>query len=107
VRFALDRSAPAAATFTGGMLHKAQLREIIGRRRLERLLAAKWIAPVSVNGRTLFDERSVRQAVRRLEREGYRLSGYGRKSHFAFLDENVPAQPKPDPLADLDLEGLF
>jgi hypothetical protein len=89
------------------MLRKVELRKILGRRRVQRLLDAKWIRPVSANGRILFDERDVRSAVRRLEREGYRLSGYGRKSHFAFLDANVPERAKPDPLADLDLSDVL
>jgi hypothetical protein len=88
------------------MLRKIELRRVLGRRLVERLLRAKWIEPVSANGRIYFAEQDVHLALKRVQREGYLLNGHVRNVSFSARPK-VPKRSLEDTLADIDLPDVL
>jgi hypothetical protein len=88
------------------MLRQVELWRVPGRRLTERLLRAGWIEPIHANGRILYEKRAVHSALKRVQNEGFLLSGRVR-------DVSVSTPPKvrkrslENALDDLELDNLF
>jgi hypothetical protein len=88
------------------MLRKIELQRVLGRRLTERLLRAKWIEPVSANGRIFFAERDIHRTLKRVQREGYLFSGRV-PSVSVSAKPKVPKRSLEDTLATLDLSDVL
>jgi hypothetical protein len=57
------------------MLRQAEIERVCGRRMVQRLRKAGWIAPVRSETRAIYyAERDVHRALKRVQREGYLLN---------------------------------
>ncbi len=87
------------------MLRQAELWRVLGRRLTERLLRAGWIKPIHANGRILYEKRSVHSALKRVQNEGFLLSGYVRNGSLSRRPK-VRKRSLEDTLASLEVDNL-
>jgi hypothetical protein len=88
------------------MLRQAELWRVLGRRLTERLLRAGWIEPIQANGRILYAKRAVHLALKRVQNEGFLLSGRVRSVSVSGKSK-VRKRSLEDALADLDLSDVL
>jgi hypothetical protein len=87
------------------MLRQAELWRVLGRRLTERLLRSGWIEPIHANGRIYYEKRAVHSALKRVQNEGFLLSGRVR-SVSVSASSKVRKRSAEDTLASLEVDNL-
>jgi hypothetical protein len=87
------------------MLRQRLLWRVLGRRLTQRLLRSGWIEPVHANGRIFYEKRVVHSALKRVQNEGFLLSGRVR-SVSVSASSKVGKRSLEETLASLELDNL-
>jgi len=85
------------------MLRQAELWRVLGRRLTER--RSGWIEPIHANGRIYYEKRAVHSALKRVQNEGFLLSGRVR-SVSVSASSKVRKRSAEDTLASLEVDNL-
>jgi hypothetical protein len=88
------------------MLRQIELWRVLGRRLTERLLRSGWIEPIQVNGRIFYEKRTVHLALKRLQNEGFLLSGRVRSESLSAWPK-VRKRSAEQVLENIPVEELF
>ena len=86
------------------LLRRQLVREVIGRKLLDRLIAERWLEPIQKAPREYwFEDRDVRAALRRLAREGERITVRRVRNASATAYARGPKRSIEETLADVEL----
>jgi hypothetical protein len=88
------------------MLRQAELWRVLGRRLTERLLRSGWIEPIQVNARMFYEKRTVHLALKRVQNEGFLLSGRVRSVSVSDRPKVRKRSPE-EVLGSIPVEELF
>ena len=102
----LDEKAASRLNSDPLMLRQAELWRVLGRRLTERLLRSGWIEPVYANGRIYYEKRTVHSALKRVQKEGFLLSGRVRSGSLSAWPK-VRKRSLEETLGDVELNNLF
>jgi hypothetical protein len=85
------------------MIRQRLLWKVIGRRLTERLLRAGWIEPIRADRGIFYGQRDVHLALKRVQREGWRIDGHARNG-FRSATTKVRNPTPEDVIANFSLD---